>query len=293
MDRISDRNIWKFRYHLIPVIWSLMALCAAQARAEIPVYEMVKIRAGTFLMGSPEGIILRRNDEQLHKVTLTRDFYMGRYEVTQEYYEAVMGSNPSYNNVCPDCPVERISWSDAVRFCNAASLKAGLQPAYQLSGGSITWDLDAPGYRLPTEAEWEYACRAGTRTIFPFGDCLSSSQANFNAYLPQPGCESGMFRGQSIPVGSFSPNGWGLYDMIGNINEYCFDWYASYPAEAQTDPMGSADSGYQVLRGGAFNIFGPRCHSGSRHPMQPEMALDFMGMRMVRTVFEGGNGGNE
>ncbi len=244
-------------------------------------------------MGSPEDVILRRSDEQLHKVTLTRDFFMGRYEVTQELYQAITGVNPSYNNTCGTCPVERISWSDAVRFCNAASQRAGLAPAYDLSNGSLQLNMDAPGYRLPTEAEWEYACRAGTNTIFPYGNCLSSSQANFNAYLPQPGCSSGLFRGQSIPVGSFSANGWGLYDMIGNINEYCWDWYADYSAEDQIDPMGSIDSGLQVLRGGGFSIFGPRCQSGSRHPMQPEMALDFMGLRMVRTAVPAKKDGHE
>ncbi len=272
------------RKNAILTVWILLMFSPARVGAEIPVYDMVRIRAGSFNMGSPEDVILRRADEQLHKVTLTRDFFIGRYEVTQEYYQTVMGSNPSYNNVCPDCPVERISWRDAVTFCNVVSRKAGLAPAYQISGNSITMDPDAPGYRLPTEAEWEYACRAGTSTIFPYGNCLSSSQANFNAYLPQPGCESGLYRAQSIPVGSFQPNGWGLYDMIGNINEYCWDWHAPYTAEAQIDPVGVLDSGYRVLRGGAFSIFGPRCHSGSRHPMKPEMALDFMGMRMVRTA---------
>jgi len=275
---------YKPRKYLFPVVWILLMLCAVPVWAEMPHYDMVRIRAGSFLMGSPEDVILRRADEQLHKVTLTRDFFIGRYEVTQEYYETIMRSNPSYNNVCGDCPVERISWRDAVIFCNAVSLRAGLASAYRISENAITMDLDAPGYRLPTEAEWEYACRAGTRTIFPYGNCLSSSQANFNAYLPQPGCESGLYRAQSIPVGSFSPNGWGLYDMVGNINEYCWDWYAPYSADAQIDPVGIPNSGNHVLRGGAFSIFGPRCHSGSRHPMEPQMALDFMGMRMVRTV---------
>ena len=261
-----------------------LLLSTAQVLAEIPEYKMVRIRAGSFLMGSPEGVVLRREDEQLHKVTLTRDFFMGRYEVTQDFYETIMGSNPSYNNVCPDCPVERITWNDAIVFCNAVSLKAGLDPAYDLKEDAITLDLDASGYRLPTEAEWEYACRAGTRTIFPYGDCLSASQANYNAYWPQPGCKMGVYRAQSIPVGTFQPNGWGLYDMIGNINEFCWDTYAPFSAEPLVDPTGTEVPGQQVLRGGGFSIFGPRCQSGSRHPMNPDMAMDFMGLRMVRTA---------
>ena len=108
----------KPRKNVFPAVWILLLLGAGQVWAEVPHYDMVRIPAGTFLMGSPEDVILRRADEQLHTVTLSRDFFIGRYEVTQDYYETIMGFNPSYNNVCGDCPVERISWREAVMFCN-------------------------------------------------------------------------------------------------------------------------------------------------------------------------------
>lgn len=254
------------------------------AWAQIPDYDMVRIRAGAFIMGSPENEPLSREDEQQHQVTLTHDFFMGRYEVTQAFYEQIMGENPSYNNHCADCPVEMISWRDAVMFCNVVSRKAGLIPAYEVRGGRIIYHPEASGYRLPTEAEWEYACRAGTRTIFPNGNCLSSAEANYNAYLPQPGCQMGLNRGQTIAVGSFAPNAWGLYDMIGNINEFCWDWYAPYTAASQVDPLGSPPAKYRVFRGGAFNNFAARCHSASRQKLEPDRALDMVGVRLVRNA---------
>ncbi len=268
----------------VPAISLLLNLATSSAEAQIPEYDLVRIRAGVFMMGSPGTEALSREDEELHQVTLTRDFFMGRYEVTQAFYQEIMGYNPSNNNVCPDCPVEMISWRDAVMLCNVVSRKAGLQPAYGIQGNSITLDLDAPGYRLPTEAEWEYACRAGTRTILTNSDCLSSDDANINGLRPQPGYESGMNRAQTIPVGSFAPNGWGLYDMTGNINEFCWDWYAYFTDDNQVDPLGGPPATYRVFRGGAFNNLPARSHSASRQKLEPERVLDMVGLRMVRTA---------
>ncbi len=273
----SKQILWMF-------LCLLPGLLQVQAKAEIPSYDMVRIKAGTFLMGSPQNETLGRDDEQLHRVVLTRDFFMGRYEVTQAFYQEIMGSNPSYNHVCPTCPVEMISWRDAVLFCNVVSRKAGLRAAYQIHGARITLDLDAPGYRLPTEAEWEYACRAGTRTIFPHGNCITTDEANINGYRPQPGCSSGLNRAETIPVGSFAPNGWGLYDMVGNINEFCWDWYAFFTAKDEVDPLGGPPGEHRVFRGGAFNNYPANCHSASRQKREPDTALDMVGLRMVRTA---------
>ncbi len=275
-----------------PILYPLLAFLLLQGSAAtaepLPDYEMVRIDAGTFQMGSPPTEPLSREDEQLHQVTLTRDYFIGRHEVTQAFYSQVMGSNPSYNNVCAECPVEMISWRDALLFCNTLSRRAGLQPVYTLRGNDVSQNLDADGYRLPLEAEWEYACRAGGRTIFPNGDCLSTAEANFNGYLPQPGCEMGMNRAETIAVGQFAPNGWGLHDMTGNINEFCWDWYAFYTADPQVDPTGPTPGTYRVFRGGAFNNYAARCHSASRQKLEPDRALDMVGLRLVRTAAPAG-----
>lgn len=265
-------------------IFILFCLAAGPGWSQIPEYEMVPIKAGTFLMGSPISEALSREDEQLHQVTLTRDFLMGRYEVTQKFYQEITGTNPSYNNVCADCPVEMINWRDTIDFCNTLSERANLVPAYVIEGQTVTMDMDASGYRLPTEAEWEYACRAGGRTVFPAGDCLSSSEANYNAYKPQPGCDPGLNRAETLPVGSFAPNRWGLYDMTGNVCEYCWDWHAYYSSDAQLDPTGGQPDKYRVLRGGSFLNFAGRCHSASRFKLEPDRVLDVAGFRLVRTM---------
>jgi len=282
-----------FRVERLWWLGLLLCLSPDPGWAQISDYEMVPIKAGTFMMGSPPAEALSREDEQLHQVTLTRDFLMGSHEVTQKFYAEITGTNPSYNNVCADCPVEMVGWRDAVLFCNLVSRQAGLELAYQIRGDDITLDLDAPGYRLPTEAEWEYACRAGSQTIFPGGNCLSSEEANYNAYRPQPGCEMGMYRAETVPVGSFPPNRWGLYDMIGNVNEFCWDWHAYYPGHHQLNPTGGQSGVYRILRGGTFGNFAGRCHSASRQKLEPGRGLDMTGFRMVRTAVPGKNGRHE
>ena len=140
-----------------------------------------------------------------HRVSITHSFYMGKTEVTQEQWIALMGENPSYFRDCDDCPVESVTWQDALAFCNALSLQEGLTPAYRVDAGEVIWQRDADGYRLPTEAEWEYACRAGTPTAYHTGDCLSADEANFDGYLVDPGCPEGLNRAEPISVASFAP----------------------------------------------------------------------------------------
>ncbi|GBU26785.1 hypothetical protein R84B8_00298 [Treponema sp. R8-4-B8] len=213
--------------------------------------DMVRIQGGTFTMGSPANEPDRfRGEGPQHQVTVS-GFNMGKYEVTQKEYQEVMGANPSYFKG-DNLPVENVNWSDAVEYCNRRSLKEGLTPAYTINGDNVTWNRGANGYRLPTEAEWEYACRAGTTTPFSTGNNITTRQANYNGKYPYNNNAKGESRGKTTAVGIFSPNALGLYDMHGNVNEWCWDWFGDYTNETQTDPAGAVSGTARVMRGGCF-----------------------------------------
>jgi formylglycine-generating enzyme required for sulfatase activity len=219
----------------------------------------VWIPAGGFMMGSPTSERDRYSEmEQQRRVEITQGFYMSATEVTQAQYEMVMGSNPS-NFKGADHPVEVISWLDAVQFCNKLSARENLSPAYRIGGDSVTWDDLTNGYRLPTEAEWEYACRAGTTAAYYTG----GSEAD----LAHAGWYGGNQRGGTRPVGKKTPNAWGLYDMHGNVWEWCWD------------PQGS----YRVCRGGSWNYYAGNCRSAFRSWEDPSGAFIFLGFRVVRS----------
>ncbi|MDM8516894.1 formylglycine-generating enzyme family protein [Desulfobacterales bacterium HSG16] len=194
--------------------------------------EFVKIPAGEFIMGSPEDEEGRYDREKQHRVTLTKNYYMQKTEVTQAQWEAVVGNKPSYFKNCgDDCPVENVSWNDVQDFIKKLNKRT-----------------KTTLFRLPTEAEWEYACRAGTTTPFYFGKCLSTDDANYEGKYPIKGCPEGESRGNTIKVGTLSPNGWGLYDMHGNVWEWCQDQYGDYPTKPVVDPTGVEGIGVKLSR---------------------------------------------
>jgi sulfatase modifying factor 1 len=255
---------------------------AAAAVAEL-LPRFVTVDAGRFVMGSPPQEVGSKADEAQHPVRL-RSFALAVTEVTQALWEAVVGENPAYFRQCPDCPVDRVSWFDALGFCNELSRRQGLTPVYGRRGDRIDWDPAADGYRLPTEAEWEYACRAGSATAFHGGDCLDPQLANYDGYQPLEGCPAGLNRGEPLPVGSLGANAWGFFDMHGNQAEWCWDRYGAYPAVEVTDPQGPPEGPYRVVRGGCWDNGARRCRAANRQAMPPDRRLDMIGLRLARTV---------
>ena len=228
------------------------------------------IPAGTFTMGSPTSESQRNNDESQHHVTLTKPYYCGKFEVTQAQWQQVMGSNPSYFKTAGlDAPVEQVTWEDCQTFVKK------LCQLEQVPEGT---------YRLLTEAEWEYACRAGTVTALCYGDDLDASMANFSGSYPYGQGVQGQYRATTVSVGSFPPNGWGLYDMHGNVYERCQDWYGTYPDRSQNDPPGPPSGTGRVLRGGCWRRIGAYCRSADRGSSVPGGADNLVGLRIARTV---------
>lgn len=256
----------------------------------------VLIKGGSFQMGSPDSEAWRSADETQHSVTVS-DFYMSKYELTQKEYEEITGNNPS-NFKGDDLPLENISWLDAVAYCNARSEKDGLIPVYTIDGQNVSWNRSANGYRLPTEAEWEYACRAGTTTPFYMENSPSAEDANYYGHYPyeiegnyfsQGNLEvkPGEYRETTIPVDSFSENPYGLYNMHGNVSEWVWDYYGEYPTEEQTDPAGPASGTLRVYRGGGWNDFAKNMRSAYRATLEQNKGSFNLGIRLVLNAAPG------
>jgi len=262
-----------------------ISLCeSAQLATSLPQLELVLIPPGTFLMGSPDTEWGHRPEEQQRQVTLSHSFYLARTEVTQRQWHIVMGSNPSYLYDCPDCPVENVSWYDAIEFCNKLSAMENLLQSYTVVDNKVNWNDSANGYRLPTEAEWEYSCRAGTSTPFNTGHCLSASDANFNGYLHPQNCPLGLSREQVIDVGSFEPNAWGIFDMHGNVAEWCWDWVSLPTSDPATDPRGPEHGELKVVRGGNYAKGPHACRSACRMVNDPGQRNPSLGLRLARSA---------
>ena len=221
--------------------------------------EMLWVKHGAFMMGSPKSEAKRDEDEIQHQVTLTKGFYLGKYEVTQAEWERVMGNNPSRFKGA-DRPVENVSWSDAVEFCKKLTemeKKAGRVP-------------QGMSYQLPTEAQWEYACRAGTSTMYSWGDDINPKLANYQ--------DSGLSK--TMAVGSYRPNPWGFHDMHGNVWEWCADWFGDYPSGSVTNPIGPASGSLRVFRGGSWYYDGAYLRSAMRNNNSPSARGNGIGFRV-------------
>jgi len=248
---------------------------ATSAQATTVSANMVRIKGGTFTMGSsPDSGWGRLSDEgPQHKVTVS-SFYIGKYEVTQEEYQEIMGTNPS-NSKGDNLPVEQVSWYDAIEYCNKRSQKEGLTPAYTRNGDNVIWNRNANGYRLPTEAEWEYACRAGTTTVFNRGN----NKSDITGWYAEIN-----FGGGTHPGGQKTANAWGLYDMHGNVWEWCWDWYGNYSSASQTDPMGASSGTYRVGRGGSISSDASTMRSARRFSEVPSFRRNDIGFRLARNI---------
>jgi formylglycine-generating enzyme required for sulfatase activity len=250
--------------------------------------KLVLIPAGKFMMGSPndeEGrdgygirmMIAGKNDNEgpRHEVTISKPFYMGAYLVTQQQYQQVMGKNPSQSSKGPQYPVDNVNWAAANNFCKKLS---------QTTGKSV---------HLPTEAQWEYACRAGTTTPFNTGKTISTDQANYKGDDVYGKGKKGEYRRKTTPVDMFKPNAWGLYDMHGNLFQWCSDWYdKNYYAKGKNiDPAGPATAnGIKMLRGGSWFSPPHDCRSAHRYPDGQVFGHPYFGFRVVVDLPDGQTG---
>jgi len=274
----------RFEFALEEVRDASAAPIIAAGGVIIPPY--VKIAGGWFTMGDDTvydgfdvgGSNIVGQARPAHTVSV-RDFIMGTTEVTQGQYEKVVGSNPSRFKGA-NLPVEGVSWVEACIYCNRLSMLEGYTPAYVIIGDEVTWDQAADGYRLPTDAEWEYACKAGKNDLYPNGYILAPADANYGErHCHNPEEKNKKKRIYTLPVASFAPNAWGLYDLFGNVSEWCWDWYGPYVDNRDYNPTGPKTGQYRVTRGGDWTSRPETMKSVNRNPQYPSKGSGF---RVVR-----------
>lgn len=239
--------------------------------------DLVEIPGGSFLMGSPESEEGRHENEgPVHQVRISPFFCM-RIPVTRRLYAEILGADPSSWPEAYEAsrPVNKVSWFDAITFCNCLSEREGLDPCYLVEGRQVLWNRLAGGYRLLTEAEWEYACRAGTTSRWSFGD--DEERLGNYAWF------GGNSNAEPQPVGGKLPNAWGLHDMHGNVWEWCWDWYGSYTDRPLRDPAGPAEGTGHLVRGGAFGFSPWILRTALRISYLPTLRDRFVGFRFARS----------
>jgi formylglycine-generating enzyme required for sulfatase activity len=252
--------------------------------------DFVLIEGGSFVMGSPVYERERDNGEIQRRVRV-RSFYMAKYQITQEEYEELMGVNPSLFRGT-NLPVENVSWYDAIEYCNRRSLAEGFDPVYTIDTiradlnnlnntmrWLVTWNRNANGYRLPTEAEWEYAAKGGDESPGDFIFSGGNDQVEAAWYSMNSG-------GRTHPVGTKASNGLELYDMSGNVWEWCWDWYGAYAARAQSDPTGASLGSRRVIRGGSWYDSAAYIRCANRNSCIPSDRNIGTGFRIVRTAMQ-------
>ena len=271
--------------------------------------ELLRVPAGKFQRGARDGETSVASDEKpRHRVQISKPFDAGKYPVTQGQYTQVMGHHPSWFSSTgggsdkvrgmdtTEFPVEYVTFFDTLEFCNKLSALEKLGPYYELTnvqrdGQTITNAalkiVGGNGYRLLTEAEWEYVARAGTDTAFPWGDTLSSTQANFDGNFPYGGAAKGPYLERTTKVGSYQPNAWGFYDTVGNVWEWVWDWYGNrsinkYANKTTVDPTGPSTGTLRVLRGGSWGNVGQGCRSAFRGRSGPEYRSINCGFRVAQ-----------
>ena len=257
-DRISHFEygdiFWKAKENKIHVVRTITLPGGAEM-------EMIYCPPGEFMMGSQESEAGREGNETQHRVILTKGFWLGKYPVTQRQWKSVMGSTPSRFRG-DDLPVETVSWNDCQEFVRKVNVV-----------------LEC-GARLPTEAEWEYACRAGATTTYSWGNALNGDTANCNGNYPCGTNMKGPYLNKTTPVGRYAPNSWGFCDMHGNVYDWCSDWYGGYPSGDVTDPAGPASGMKRVLRGGCWLSLARDCRSAHRAGRKPGDRYDRYGFRL-------------
>jgi formylglycine-generating enzyme required for sulfatase activity len=265
---------------------SSLSVGKTKAFLSIPLAEMAYVPGGTFQMGA-----IGSQTKAGHEVTLS-SFWMGKYEVTQAQWQSVMGTQiGKFRKNCPECPVGWVSWWDAIEFCNKLSVRDGKRSVYTINGTDVQINMAANGYRLPTEAEWEFAAGGGAtnRTLFGNGkNTLMRTEANYVSNLEVAALLPvyiKLITGRKR-VGTYSPNSLGLYDMSGNMMELCQDWFGAYTYQSQVNPLGATIGKYKVIRGGSWQNAKLVMRVNKRMKINPRGKGGFFGFRIVANVNE-------
>ncbi len=293
IERWKSVNFLKVRHAPIPLIDAEGA-----PHADAIQTRMASIGPGSFWMGTPNDDPERDQDETWREVTISKGFQMGETEVSQHRYEAVMGERPMHGRfrgqslVGEDLPAAGMTWFEAIRFCNALSTLEDLDPAYEISGDRVTWKTEADGYRLPTEAEWEYAARAGSWKrygtveepsemcgVANVGDRSARRRWEWSVAAP---CEDG--HAGPAPVGSFAPNAWNLYDVTGNVWEWTWDGFGTIEFGPAMDPITAPAEGQRVVRGGSWYDEPFSLRMAARDGQDPDARRKDLGFRVARSL---------